>query len=451
MCKSEAPVTDTFPLFLTLEAQAGNKLPSNLLNQQMHILLSAGVAWERLNPDLRATFLFGYYLGNVRNGGHSQFMGNARNYYHGDPVRFLGWAMEAAERYKMPETLAIMRDVQDWMVRNPKEAAIQTGFTPYVSPELKPYDAALFSADTVDEETWLARVNTLPGALTQTFLTECGYQQGYIQFPAIVSQIEELRFLAAFDFVKIVAPETFEAEVKAVAATDPVARDSRLRARLTDLAQSLPKPATCAALSLFSGGAHLSPTVCLRAGAAKTRQPRRTAVLATKPHDRAFVFERGIRRLSVFEAEGDPDALLENAISFPATPRGVIARLVSVFDPKRLAARRFKHLARQKSVRKIRKLGEVSHAVGDEIAALNRRFHLAEALALWLEQAHDSTVPTAWRLELVEADSIQWRFEAGRTHLCVVASAKEVRISAEGATLVYLNEDLATLRQHVGA
>ncbi|MFQ1699833.1 hypothetical protein ACJ5NV_04475 [Loktanella agnita] len=268
-------MTDPFPLFLTLSAQEGRTLPSDLFNKQMHILLGAGVTWDRLNPDLRAAFLLGYYLGNVRNGGHSQFMWNARNYYDGDPKQFLDWAMEAAERYEMPETLRIMRDVQAWMAENPDEAAIQTGFTPHVSPALKPYNAALFNAGTLDEATWLASVNSLPEAHAQTFLHMKGYKKGYVRFPAIFSDIEELRLLVSFASVVIVADDTFEEEVKAAVAADPHVKAARLAALLTDMKQALPKPATCAALALLSEGAHL-PTrqSCVRA------QPKRATLCA---------------------------------------------------------------------------------------------------------------------------------------------------------------------------
>ncbi|WP_299208817.1 hypothetical protein [uncultured Tateyamaria sp.] len=171
-----------------------------------------------MNPDLRAAFLLGYYLGNVRNGGHSQFIGNARHYHGGDPERFLGWAMKVAEKYKMPETLEIMRDVRTWIANNPKKAVGLTGASPNVSPELKPYDAALMTADTIDENAWIDRLNTLPGVHAKTFLHESGYKNGYIRFPAIFSEIEEVRFLATFDATAIVPHETFEEEVKSAAA-----------------------------------------------------------------------------------------------------------------------------------------------------------------------------------------------------------------------------------------
>lgn len=442
-------MTETFPLFLTPAAQAGDTLPADLLGKQMHILLGAGVSWDRLNPDLRATFLLGYYLGNVRNGGHSQFMGNARNYYDGDPVRFLDWAMEAAERYEMPESLTIMRDVRAWIAKNPKEAAIQKGFTPHVSPELKPYDRALFGADTVDEKTWLARVATLPKAHAKTFLHMRSYEGGFVRFPAIISEIEELRFLAAFDAVRVVADDAFEAQVMAAAAADPVATTARMSARLTNLAQALPKPATCAALSLFAEGAHLPATELLRVGAAKTRRPKRTGVLTTTGRDRVFVAELGKHSVSVFEATGDPDAVLEHGINFPCARSGLAARLFYFVDPRRRAERTFKRLVRQKTVRKTRKLGKVSNSVGDEIAGLNRRFHLPEALALWLEQAQDTTVPGKWRLEVAEANRIHWRFEVRNIRLNVIATVKEVQISSGDTTIIYPNDDLRVLRRSI--
>ena len=141
MNEQQRPSTDSFPLFLTPDAQVGTVLPSHLFHKQMHILLDAGVSWDRLNPDLRAAFVFDYYLENARTiSGHSRFMGNARSFYGGDPVRFLDWAMQAARNYNMLETLSIMRHVQDWMIENPKDAATQRGVSPNVAPALKPYD-----------------------------------------------------------------------------------------------------------------------------------------------------------------------------------------------------------------------------------------------------------------------------------------------------------------------
>ena len=449
MPASQSRSTDTFPFFLPPAAQAGETLPSYYLNKQMHILLGGGVSWDRIDSDLRAAFLLGYYLGNVRNGGHSQFMGNARNFYDGDPSRFLDWAMGAAERYEMPETLSIMRDVQAWMAKNPKEALLQRGFTPYVSPDLRPFDTALYEADTVDEETWLARVNTLPKTHAQTFLHMCSYDEGYVRFPAIVSEIEELRLLLAFSPVKIVSDDMFEAEVKAAVIADPVARVQRIAAQLTDLAQGLPKPATCAALSLFAEGAHLPAAEFLRTGAAKTRRPERAGVLATARGDHAYVVELGKDSLSVFEATGDPDAVLENGINFPSPPSGLVSRLFYFIDPKRRTERAFKRLARQKVVRRTRKLGKVANSVGDEIAALNRRFHLAEALALWLDQTPNNAAPVKWRLELVEPHQILWRFEIGNIRLNVIASVTKVQISTSETTQVYQHEELHALRDSI--
>lgn len=442
-------MTEPFPLFLTYAAKEGSTLPSHLFNKQMHILLGSGVSWDRLNPNLRAAHFLGYYLGNVRNGGHSQFMGNARNYYDGDPKKFLDWAMEAAERYGMPETLRIMRDVQAWMAENPDEAATQTGFTPHVSPALKPYDTALFNADTLDEATWLARVNTLPEAHAQTFLHMKSYKEGYVQFPAIFSEIEELRLLVSFAPVVVVADDTFEEEVKAAVAADPDAKVARLTALLADMRQALPKPAICAALSLFTEGAHLPPMVVLRAGAAKTRQPKRQGILTTARGEQSFVIEIGKQSLSVFEATGDPDAILERAINFPVTPDGLFSRLFYFVDPKRRAERAFNRLTRQKAIRKTRRLGKVANARGEEIAAFNQRAHLPEALALWLEEAQCSSAPAKWRLDLIETDCIHWQFEVGDTRLSVIASTTEVRISTNGAELVYQHEDLNALRQSI--
>lgn len=442
-------MTKPFPLFLTPAAQEGSILLSDLFNKQMHILLGAGVSWGRLDPDLRAAFLLGYYLGNVRNGGHSQFMWNARNFYDGDPNQFLDWAMEAAERYGMPETLRIMRDVQTWMAENPDEAATQRGMTPHASPALKPHNTALFNADTVDEATWLARVNALPEAHARTFLHMKSYKEGYVQFPAIFSEIEELRLLVSFAPVVIVADDTFEEEVKAAVAADPDAKAARLAVLLTDMKQALPKPATCAALSLFTEGAHLPPTAVLRAGAAKTRRPMRQGILTTACGKQSFLLEIGKESVSVFEVTGDPDAILERSLNFPDAPRWLLSRLFYFADPKRRAERTFKRLTRQKAIRKKRRLGKIASSRGEEIVEFNQRAYLPEALALWLEKAQCSSAPAKWRLDLIETDCIHWQFEVGQIRLNVIASMTEVQISTNEAVHVYPHEDLSALRQSI--
>ena len=357
--------------------------------------------------------------------------------------------MKAAERYGMLETLRIMRDVLAWMAENPDEAATQTGFNPHVSPALKPYDTALFNADTLDEATWLARVNTLPKAHAQTFLHMRSYKEGYVRFPAIFSDIEELRLLVSFAPVLIVANDTFEEEVRAVVAADPAAKAARLAALLTDMEQALPKSATCAALTLLSEGTHLPATTLLRAGAAKTRRPMRQGILTTMRREQSFVIEINKESLSVFEATGDPDAVLEHTINFPDRPHGLFSRLFYFVDPKRSAERAFKRLMRQKAIRKTRRLGRIAKARGEEILAFNQRAHLPEALALWLEEAQCSSAPAKWRLDLIEIDRIHWQFEVGETRLSVIASTTEVRISTNGADHVYQHEDLSALRQSI--
>lgn len=439
-------MTDTYPLFSTPAAQAGDIDPSWLFQKQIGILLGAGVSWERLNPDLRAAYLLGYYLGNVRNGGHSQFMGNARNLYGGDPVRFLDWAMTAAERYAMPETLAVMRNVQIWMAQNPSEAATQTGFDPHVSPALEPLNRALYAADLLDEQVWLARVNSLPKAYARAFLHMRSYAEGFVRFPAIFSDIEEVRFLTTFTPVEIIPDDDFETHIAAVAAADPIAKAARLAAHKRDLEDDLPKPATCAALSLFAQGAHLPATQCLRAGAARTATPDRSAVMATADGKRAFVLELGKSGVRVFEASGNPDAAFDQT-SHPAGMRGIFERLARKYDPRRRGERALDRIRHGLEVRKTRKIGEVPNAVGDDIAALNRRFHLAEALALWKEKSGVDGAFSRWRLAQAQPDYLDWLFETAGKRVSVTASAIEVRVWTDEETWTFPHADLVALRQ----
>ncbi|MFQ1699834.1 hypothetical protein ACJ5NV_04480 [Loktanella agnita] len=169
------------------------------------------------------------------------------------------------------------------------------------------------------------------------------------------------------------------------------------------------------------------------------------------PGEHAFVLEIGKETVSVFEATGDPDAVLERSINFPATPRGLFFGLFYFVDPKRSAERAFKRLTRQKAIRKTRRLGKIANARGEGIAAFNQRAHLPEALALalWLEEAQRKSAPAKWRLDLIENDRIHWQFEVGQTRLSVIASMTEVQISTNEAVYVYPHEDLSALRRRI--
>jgi len=438
---------EVYPLFLTPDAVSGHASLSALFERQIHILLQSGVPWGRLNPRLRAAFLLGYYLGNVRNGGHSQFIGNAYKYYGGDPAVFLEWAMSAAQLYDMQETLAIMRNVHAWILTNPKVALAQTGFTPHRSKALEPFDKALYDADLLEEAEWLKQVKALPGHHAEVVLRYYGYEAGFVRFPAMVSIIKEVAFLAAFEPVRVIETDDFDAAVKDAAANDPIAKASRMSLRLAELKESFPKPATCAVLSVLLNHAFLADDELLRVGAAQSEMRKGQGVLTTTPGKKAFIFQIGTRRTSVFEATGDPDALLENMISFPDRKGGPVAELIYRFHPKYRVQRRLSRLTRQRLVRKTRRIGSVPNAVGRDVSERSKQLFVPEALALWLEDAQEMTTPAFWRLLSTEADCMRWRFRVADSQLEVTVRSVGVSIINDGVEAVYSRETLRSVRE----
>jgi len=83
-----------------------------------------------------------YYLAQVNNGGHSQFVHNARM----DPV-----AMDAIDTglhaMNASELHAIFREMLDWASEHPQDAARQTGFEGGRAPELDVLDKRFYAAE----------------------------------------------------------------------------------------------------------------------------------------------------------------------------------------------------------------------------------------------------------------------------------------------------------------
>lgn len=96
-------------------------------------------AWDRAhdlmfrNPVLPASqrirdfYCFGYYMGEVRNGGHSQLVYNMDIRHKRSPFLING-AILGASTIGVPEFSSIGRDFAAWIQENPLEALEQTGF-----------------------------------------------------------------------------------------------------------------------------------------------------------------------------------------------------------------------------------------------------------------------------------------------------------------------------------
>ncbi|MEQ6202250.1 hypothetical protein ABMC88_04270 [Sulfitobacter sp. HNIBRBA2951] len=169
-------------------------------------------------------------------------------------------------------------------------------------------------------------------------------------------------------------------------------------------------------------------------------------MLATADGKRTFVLETGKARVRVFEASGNPDTAFEGA-HLSAGMRGIFERLIRKYDPRKRAERAMDRMRHAFELRKTRKIDEVPMTVGDDIFALNRRFHLAEALALWKEQSGTDGTFSRWRLAQAQPDHLDWLFETAGERISVTATAKEVRVRTDEQTWTFPHADLAALRQ----
>jgi hypothetical protein len=84
-----------------------------------------------------------YYLAQVNNGGHSQFVGNAG----GRALRFMEHALEGLRAMGADAHFALLEQAFAWVREHPDEAAKQTGFNGGIAAELKALDAPFFVAD----------------------------------------------------------------------------------------------------------------------------------------------------------------------------------------------------------------------------------------------------------------------------------------------------------------
>lgn len=121
-----------------------------------------------------ALYAADYYIGQVKNGGHSQYISNDRNSLAAEST--IPYAIGGLELIGCKPFAECLKDMQTWMKRNPDEAAAQNGFT-VRAEALEALDKRFFA---LDEEVyygavraWLAQspmVRALPSADLQTML-----------------------------------------------------------------------------------------------------------------------------------------------------------------------------------------------------------------------------------------------------------------------------------------
>lgn len=121
--------------------------PSSDLAPFVNRLYKGGYTPDTLRTDIADLYILGYYDGEVRNGGHSQFLHNSFQHRNSNIER----ALRAAEMLELKGHTETLRACAAWCKANPEEAARQNGFG-IRAPAFEPLDNALYAANLTDDE-----------------------------------------------------------------------------------------------------------------------------------------------------------------------------------------------------------------------------------------------------------------------------------------------------------
>ena len=145
---SYVPNDETLPLVLPDNVfRRSIYVPVSALVDYVNLLFREGYGPDTLRDDLVEMYLLDFYISQVNNGGHSQFIHNS--FEHRDAN--IASATRAAHRIGLPELAGILDQCAAFCRANPDVAARQDGFRNR-APELDALDAALYGLDYTAEE-----------------------------------------------------------------------------------------------------------------------------------------------------------------------------------------------------------------------------------------------------------------------------------------------------------
>ena len=102
-----------------------------------HAVERAGYRWQDVSARAVQVHCIHDYLGQVENGGHSQYVRNRRAVL----VERLSYAAAGLRAVEASGHLAMLREFRDWLAENPAEVSRQTGFQGGRAPWLDTLDA----------------------------------------------------------------------------------------------------------------------------------------------------------------------------------------------------------------------------------------------------------------------------------------------------------------------
>jgi hypothetical protein len=121
--------------------------PVSDLAPYVNMLYKGGYTPDTLRTDIADLYILSFYDGQVRNGGHSQFLHNSFQHRNSNIER----ALRAAEMLGLKGHTETLRACAAWCDANPEEAARQNGFG-IRAAALEPLDKALYAASLSEDE-----------------------------------------------------------------------------------------------------------------------------------------------------------------------------------------------------------------------------------------------------------------------------------------------------------
>lgn len=392
----------SIPLVLSPETMAGQE--GDLGWHQsclLQAMLDAGFDWAEVPADLRAMFALGYYIGNVENGGHAQFIGNAYGYYGAGPLRMLDWATEAAARFGLVQTQAVLADARAWVIAHPDEAAQQTGMTGGRDVALDPLDKAFNQADLVSEADWLAVLEPLgpevAGALARgQFYQHADYP---LRFPVAAFANHQAVALLARQPQRIVAKDAVLATTVQLVRDLPGGRAQVLAKTYPEVLQRLPNVLDCTVFDalekagFWQGG---GPNDGLSLGQNRPG-PAGQTYAAMLDGKLVYVLAKTLSdgTVTLHSTTGSPVSVGQMVRLPERKPApGIWAKLRRYFDAEDQKQRLLrqaiaKHSARS-AISAVDEIGRSTLANGQLIADMMKAQHVAEAVTLHLFAAGES-------------------------------------------------------------
>jgi len=117
-------------------------IPAAIVEFTNHIRAAAQYANHELPREVLGIYYADYYLAQVNNGGHSQYVGNSGKGLAAN----IDYALQGLETIGAEEQYRTLAGLKAWITANPEEAAAQNGFS-IRAPELETLDARFFDAE----------------------------------------------------------------------------------------------------------------------------------------------------------------------------------------------------------------------------------------------------------------------------------------------------------------